>query len=66
MSQRGGARKHNSSGGIGPGGLNCPCCAPKRGNARKHILRAIRRLEKEAAMKVEEADVRSPISREYL
>lgn len=44
--------------GIGHGGLNCPCCAPRPGSmARRKVVRRGRRRAKELAIKEGLADV---------
>ena len=40
--------------GVGPGGLNCACCAPARGEDRKRLMRAARRVDKRLAFNYEE------------
>jgi hypothetical protein len=40
--------------GVGPGGLNCICCAPARGKCRKALMRTARRVDKVLAYKYEQ------------
>lgn len=41
---------------IGPGGINCPCCAPAPGK-RRHMFRKARRNADKEAFKIEKAEL---------
>ena len=43
---------------IGPGGINCPCCAPAPGKARKMFLRAAKRAERDTMKRQLEKEAR--------
>ena len=44
-------KKVANNGGIGPGGINCPCCGPAPGKERKAFFRSGKRREKQKAAK---------------
>lgn len=43
---------------VGPGGINCPCCAPAPGK-RRHMFKKARRNADKAALKEEYAELRA-------
>jgi len=42
---------------IGPGGMNCPCCAPAPGSFRRQMLRTWKKKASREEMKIALADV---------